>query len=870
MTSLTYELPRFLHYHKIIDFNRLSYKKIKRAYTIITCLAFSLILLGIIFPRLIADTDYSDGLANDFTDTTIEGTSGQTANISFNLIETLGDSISFDFAPGLNDLFKLFGVKYKSDILIKNFFTEEFKSNTKNTILDAVMVFGVAAYIIATLLFIFGIIRAGSVAMFEKTESPKVVLFKYIKSILLITISQQLLAPILAISSKIFNLMASIGDVGIGKAITTYVLTAGGLFSAIPIVGIFIKLIFLYIVVKEFIKLSIEVIERYFMSCFLYMFSSIGFSFTASSLTENITTNYLVMFVTSLFILILNQFFVKTTLMLMESSFSINGALRPITLVFVLLAWMRIGQHIDENLKAMGLNTARTGGNLFDSVVGAGVAAMATISSAGNATGSLVNASGLASSDPTKVQFASVLKGSPITKEQAENKIMNHSFDAANNLPVRDANVASFFDGTSNAVADKQFALHPDEYMTRAFGSNWQEKIAGEKGSINPESISKHSSGIISGIGTDKDGNSFEFSLANNGKNLSHPQPFAETSTNGTPWHIQYGQKGGLQGIQNSEHFDGDEGIKNFLKRTGLSQENFSNLTGQDISDVTSISMQNGSARLNSIEGTLGAIHDIDGSFRYSNTSTAPAFGTKGVDRSSQNTAGSAKLQPSMIEESLESRGISKPSIPEGANWKHRNNIIDSETGTPDDRYINISPDNTENAFYDTNTGFVYTKAESENNPESNPIYTETNMDKAYELVENYNAKHSNDTTDAPIKCISNENSNTNFNEADFSKYASDYSSYQKEYANEEATMIKDENEYLSSELMKKENLSSVNEINAEDKLIHASSKDRGPVTYSYRVVYDKGPDKNEDIIGGAHRGHNMIAYKEVPNYRVN
>ena len=120
MTLLTFELPRFLHYHKIIDFNRFSYKKIKKAYTIITCLTFSLILLGIIFPRLIADTDYSDGLANDFTDTTIEGTSGQTANISFNLIEALGDSLSFDFAPGLNDLCKLFGVKYQDNILIKN------------------------------------------------------------------------------------------------------------------------------------------------------------------------------------------------------------------------------------------------------------------------------------------------------------------------------------------------------------------------------------------------------------------------------------------------------------------------------------------------------------------------------------------------------------------------------------------------------------------------------------------------------------------------------------------------------------------------------------------------------------------------------
>ena len=869
MIALAYELPRFLHYHKIINFDKLSYKKLKWVYTIATCFTMFFILLGVIFPCLKADTDYSDGLANDFTDTTIEGTAGQSANISFNIVETFGDALSFDFAPGLNDMFKMFGLKYKDDILIKNFFTEPFKIDSKNIILDAVMIFGVTSYIIATLLCIIGLIRAATVAAFEKAESPRVILFKYIKSILLITLSQQLLAPILLISSGIFNLMSSIGDVGIGKAIITYVITAGGLFSAIPIVGLFIKLILLYIVIKDFIKLAIEVIERYLISCFLYLFAPVGFSFTASNISENVTSNYLMMLISSLFVLILNQFFIKTTLMLMESSFSIQAALRPITLVFFLLAWMRIGRHIDENLKAMGLNTARTGGNLFDSAIGAGMAAMATISSASNATGSLINAGGLATSDPNAVQIASVLKGRPISKEQAENQIMNHSFDAANNLPVRDAQVSNLFDGNSNSVADRQFSLHPDEYMTRAFGSDWQQKIAGAEGFINADSISKNSSGIISGIGSDKDGNEFEFALANNGKGLSHPQPFAETSTNGTPWQIQYGHKGNFHGIKNSEQFDGEEGINNFLKRTGMSQENFSTLTGQDVSNVTSISMQNGSARLNSENGTLGAIHDIDGSFRYSNTSTAPAFGTKGIDRSSQNTAGSAKLQPSIIEGNLENQGISKPSMPEGSNWKHKNEIIDPYTGTQDDSYINISPDNTENAFYDTNTGIVYTKADIADNLDSNPVYTEANMDKAYELVENYNSKHGDDMTVAPIEFISNENDNVEFNEDAFAEYATEYTDYQKHYANEEKNLIEDENEYLSSQLMNKENLLSVNEIDANEKLIHATSKEHGPVTYSYRVVYDQGPEKNERIIGG-NDNHNMLAYKEVPNHRVN
>ena len=874
MITLSYNLPRFLYAHKIIDFNKLSLKNLKRLYAIITFLATGMILISILFPILRAD-DYTDGLANDFTDTTVEGTAGQAQNITFNGVQAFGDAVSSDFAPGLESFFSMFGVNYSDNVLIKNFALEAFETGTDNIILDTVMIFGVISYVVATTLFIIGLIRAAIVAPFEKTDSPGVVLFRYIKALILITISQQLLAPVMVIARNIFNLMESAGDVGMGTALISFINGAGGALNLIPVVGVLIKLVFLYIVLKEFVKLNVEVIERYMMSCFLHMFSCIGFSFTASNLTEKITTNFLVMYVTELFLLILNQFFVKTTMILMTTSWSIDdviGVTHPLTTIFVMLAWMRLGQHIDENLKGMGLSVARTGGNLFDSALGAGMAIAHTMGSLGKSAasgaGSLVGAQGMAMSDPNKVQVGSLLKGKPMTTEQAESKILDSGFEAASKMPVREAQVSNVFDGVSNNAADKQFSLKSNEYMTGAFGSDWQTMIAGVQGHVNPGSLQKGSNGIITGTGIDKDGNEFDFSLSKNGQGLKYSQSFAETVTKGTPWNIQYGQKGGFSSMPEKSSFTGQEGVQNFLNRAGMSKEQFTKLTGEGLSDITSISMVNGSARLNTANGTIGAIHEIGGAYRYSNTSSAPAFGTKGIDRSNEIIAGASAMQRNDVIDSLSSKGIEKPSMPAGTNWKHASDFTNPNTGITDDNYVKID---SENAYFDKSTGTMYTQSvDSSDYPGlvDDPIYTEATADEAQGIANAYNM-NLEEGDDREVIVPTNSSNDIEFDDAALNEYSSKYKEYMDNYSQTESDIIKDENEYISSELMSQENLSSVDEIDANEKIIHATSKEHGPVTYSYRVIYDQGPDKSERVIGGNQAGHNMLAYKKMSNRRV-
>lgn len=871
MNELAYRIPWFLYNHKIIDFNKLSLKKLKKIYAIVISLIAVILLIGTIFPSLTAD-DYSDGLTNDFTDQTISGTTGQTENIAFNLTEAIGDTVSTGFAPGLSTFMGMFGVDFSDNILVSNFATETFETNSGNVIVDTVLVFGIVAYVISTSLFIIGLIRAAVVAPFENVDAPKVIIFKYIKALILISVSQQLLAPILLISQTIFNYMASADDTSMGTAVATYTSVAGGALQLIPAIGAVLKLILLYVVLKEFIKLNVEIIERYMMSCFLYMFSCIGFAFSASSLTERITTSFLTMYVTELFLLILNQFFIKTTLILMTTSLSLSGeivgALHPFTTTFALLAWMRIGQHIDENLKGLGLSVARTGGNLIDSVVGAGMALYGSMSkmskSATNAAGSILSAQGMANSDPGKLSLGSTLKGKPMNKEQAETAIMNESFTAAKNMPVRDAQVGNMFDGISNSAADKQFQIKSGEYMSRAFGSDWQEKIAGINGKVDAKSLSRASNGIISGIGTDKDGNNFDFAIANNGRGLTNSKPFSETLTGGTPWNIQYGQKGGFASIPNSATFNGKEGINNFLRRTSMSASAFKDLTGREVSDVSSITMANGSAKLNSSNGILGAIHNIGGTYKYSDTSTASAFGTKGVDRSSELTAGNAALQSTKIAQRLDSIGIHRPASPEGINAIHKSDIINPNTGELNGNFTKLDEDY---SYYDNDSGLVYTKAIDHTDLNDDPMFVETTRGEAEKIIDEYNQGITEDSGLEPLSA-SNTHDEISVNDDDIDDYASKYKTYKDAYSQAEKDLINKENNYIMSELSEAENLSSVDDIDANEKIIHATSRERGPVTYSYRVVNDQGPDKTEKIIGGV-KNHNMLAYKQVHNRRI-
>lgn len=152
---------------------------------------------------------------------------------------------------------------------------------------------------------------------------------------------------------------------------------------------IVIEAIIVIAICWNFLKLVLEIGERYVVMCILYIFSPVAFATGASNSTSSIFRGWCRMFASSLFMMMLNTW----SLLLAMSSIqtfvakgSVAGAnfdydkLSPsgeivhagtvtgTTLVWAIitLAFLKSAQALDEHLNSMGLSTARTGRSLLD------------------------------------------------------------------------------------------------------------------------------------------------------------------------------------------------------------------------------------------------------------------------------------------------------------------------------------------------------------------------------------------------------------------------------------------------------------------------------------------------------------------------
>lgn len=121
-----------------------------------------------------------------------------------------------------------------------------------------------------------------------------------------------------------------------------------------------IVLIYLWLMVLgNFIKLMLEVVERYVLSMVLYVFAALGISTFVTKTTEEICKRYVEMFIVQLLILDLNLIFVKVAMwgVSVNNQFSINW-------IMMLLAFLICGQKLDEHITTLGGVAGKTGNAL--------------------------------------------------------------------------------------------------------------------------------------------------------------------------------------------------------------------------------------------------------------------------------------------------------------------------------------------------------------------------------------------------------------------------------------------------------------------------------------------------------------------------
>lgn len=118
--------------------------------------------------------------------------------------------------------------------------------------------------------------------------------------------------------------------------------------------------------IKNFFRLFIEMAERYFvMTIMMFLFPAIAPSIISNS-TSNIIHSYLRMFISQVFLLLINSIFMKIFTVCIMS-----GVFTDEILGYVCgLAYSKLVTKLDAYMAAMGLNVAQTGGGVADSFAG--------------------------------------------------------------------------------------------------------------------------------------------------------------------------------------------------------------------------------------------------------------------------------------------------------------------------------------------------------------------------------------------------------------------------------------------------------------------------------------------------------------------
>ena len=151
--------------------------------------------------------------------------------------------------------------------------------------------------------------------------------------------------------------------------------------------GTAILIIMSFAVMWMYIKLVLEMVERYVTTCFLFYVSPLAFSAAASKSTQGIASNFIRMLFAQYLLIMFNCIF----LFVFCYAFSHMGdhkftSISEVIIYFAaMMAWLKLGQRLDEHMNTLGLGAARTGAGLGGELVAAAGMAWGGFKLAGSA-----------------------------------------------------------------------------------------------------------------------------------------------------------------------------------------------------------------------------------------------------------------------------------------------------------------------------------------------------------------------------------------------------------------------------------------------------------------------------------------------------
>ena len=263
-------------------------------------------------------------------------------------------------------------------------------------------IFMYSAYILVFLIFGFKIMQS-MMGPLSSAEHPVKLAVNFSFAMVGVTYSYTFFIIMEKIASYIYGLFkVKLDDLtGVGlPSIKTFMASPEQLFKngAAPGIGsfamLFIALVFFITLIIQFVRLIIEMFERYVMLGVLFYTCPLAFSALASDSTKKVFSSWLSMVMSQFILMMMNLFFLSmfyagfiAVFAPADPSFigaitnAADGVLETFTLgtfgldrgyvfssaadfmckMFILIGWLTVGQKVDEHLRSLGLSVSQSG-----------------------------------------------------------------------------------------------------------------------------------------------------------------------------------------------------------------------------------------------------------------------------------------------------------------------------------------------------------------------------------------------------------------------------------------------------------------------------------------------------------------------------
>ena len=572
--------------------------------------------------------DKRDALTDKIMNAVLGGLSNWVADIANNIITAFTQS----FAPNLTEFFSYFG--YTENTLPSNWYGYSIADNM--SIVDFFSLFAAIGYAFAISILVFSLLQIAS-APEEAKDSVSSVIIRFVVSFFMITFAKDITDLFFKATESIWDVVISRGlqvgggDIGAAmdgmvKRLLDPVATASGLL---------VLLICSIIILINFIKYMVEIIERYIVACIMYMaFPAVAGTFVSKQ--TDVMGSYIKMLVSQLFLLVMNLVFMKLAVLMGTSMFSLEGEAQfgenipgAIYSTLVMCTFLKVAQKLDTYMRNLGLNPAATSGNLIDGLqrgaitaAGMGMGAL-HLTRGGN---DLLTNAGFAKDvntndfsgfvnrqkDAGKNQF---LHKQRYDRDSSTDGILNGWYakggsgdtalhGAMNNDQMRDEILRG--GKTAQTVFDKASRDARSQIAQSMFGDGISDML-GSKFTVND--CKANGNGTFTVTGKDENGNNLKFNVSKDGMDGTFN---SFNDSDGVGWNVA--PSGRTTGNVTGNSFEqglytGKSGLTDWSSKKGISMESLAEKAGIDASNISGIQQtKNGVNLLDKNGNTIGFV----------------------------------------------------------------------------------------------------------------------------------------------------------------------------------------------------------------------------------------------------------------------